>query len=187
MEEFEATVERHLVGSWQPWLAGLLAKTRAEYDGAVPATGDWTAEQLAFQKRLEGFASEAAEAYELAGFSPQRVTRVVCELVRAASQFGAGQEAWKEVLERSQERRTAVALELLAAKVLAVLTAPLMPDFADRLWTDLGHDSAQPIAAAWQDLFAWLPAGQRVTDSDQVYFSSVKGCSVEKVKAPAKE
>lgn len=184
--EFEATVERELVGRWQPWLGGLVAKVHTEFDAEVPATGDWTAEQLAFQRRLERLAEDVVEAYEPAGFSPQRITRLACDLVRSAERFGAGQEPWKTVPERSQERRSAVALELLAAKLLALVTAPVMPEFADRLWADLGYGSESTMTRAWQDLFAWVPAGQRLAEPSGPYFSSVVGSLAETAETRAR-
>lgn len=173
--EFEDTVQRELVGGWQPWLEALKAKVDAECDGAVPDTGDWTSEQLHFYRGLRRSIADAAEALTPATFSPQRLTRVLCELVREADRFGHAEEFWKSLESRSQERRTSIALELVAAKTLAFLSAPLMPGFAQRLWTDLGLEG-EVAAGSWEDDPSWLPGGRKLGALGKDYFPGVHGC-----------
>lgn len=178
--DFTETVERELVRGIQPWLEELSAKLHEEYDGIIPATGDWTKDQLHFMRRLEALRAAAAESYEPSTFSPQRLTRTLSELVREARRFGKGEMAWKEVAARGEERRSSVALEILAAKLLAILAAPVMPEFSDRLWHDLGH--AGPLAepdghGVWEAALNWVPAGQAVEEGfGGEYFATVRGC-----------
>lgn len=163
LADFEETVERELVQGWHRWLTELAAKVADEAGGVVPATGDWTPEQRHFYRRLERLTAESAEAYEAATFSPQRLTRLLSELVRTARRFGKTEDCWRQVPERSQERRTGLALELLAAKVLAILASPVMPDFAACLWRGLGYE--QPLGrGSWEPSPSWVPAGQRLGD-----------------------
>ncbi len=171
--EFEDTVERELIDGWQRWLRELGAKVRAECDGVVPATGDWTPEQLHFYRQLGKSTAEAAESYEPATFSPQRLTRVLSELVRTAHRFGKTEDHWRAVPDRGQERRTGLALELLAVKVLAATAWPVMPDFSQRLWRDLGYEPAPP---SWESSPSWVPAGQKLGELGGEYFPSVKNC-----------
>lgn len=172
--EFEDTVSRELVGRWQSWLGRLGRKVQAEFDGEVPATGDWTGEQRSFYGRIKGTIAEVGAAYEPTGFSPQRITRQLCELVREAQRFGSAEDHWREVPERSQERRTGVALELLAAKTLAVLSAPIMPGFASDLWSALGQDG-RVDRGTWEDEPSWVGAGQRLGELDRTWFEDVRG------------
>lgn len=168
-EDFEHTIEKELRQGWGRWLHELETKVRAESTGAVPATGDWTAEQRHFFLQLERALADAAEAYEPATFSPQRLTRVMIELVRGARRFGAAENHWRSVAERSQERRTSLALELLAAKILAIIAAPVIPDFAAALWQGLGYD--EPLGAgSWDRATEWVPAGQKLGELGREYF-----------------
>lgn len=169
LAELEATAARELAGSWEPWLAGLGGRIAGEFDGAVPGTGAWTAEHRRFFATLGRLTGEAAAAYEAATFSPQRAARVLCELVREARRFAAAEEPWRGTAGRFEERRTAVALEALAAKTLALLAAPLMPDFAERLWRDLGFDGT-PERHGWPAEPTFVPSGQSVAGLDRAYF-----------------
>ncbi|HEY0512835.1 MAG TPA: class I tRNA ligase family protein [Thermoanaerobaculia bacterium] len=156
LPEFADAVDRELLGVWQPWLEELAARMRGEFGGRVPSTGDWTEQHRRFFGRLETLAAEAAAAYEARTFSPQRAARVLGDLVREARRFAKSEESWRRVPARGEERRTAAALEMLAAKLLAILAAPILPDFAARLWRDLGFDT-EP---RWEDRPSWVPSGQ---------------------------
>ena len=166
--EFDATITRELRGNLQEWLADLGRRVVTEFDGLVPATGDWTDEHHRFCQQIRSFVQETAAAYEAATFSPQKATRTLCELVRVAKRFGKAERHWRRVSSRHEERRTGLALELFAAKNLAILAAPIMPGFAARLWRDLGYE--QPQAAVWGDALSWVPSGQRLGDLTVPYF-----------------
>ena len=172
LAEFADAVDRELLGVWQPWLEELAGRMREERgDRGVPATGDWTEQHRRFFGRLESLIAAAAEAYEAPTFSPQRAARLLGDLVREARLFAKAEEAWRRVPARSEERRTALALELLAAKTLAILAAPILPDFAARLWRELGFD-APP---RWEDRPTWVPEGQALRGlAAAPYFASVQ-------------
>jgi methionyl-tRNA synthetase len=97
---------------------------------------------------------------------------VLCEIVREARYFGKSQEGWRRVPTRSEERRTVAALELLAAKTLAVLASPIMPNFAAQLWQGLGYGT--PLAEQrWEETPTWVPAGQPIGNLGERYFQNV--------------
>jgi len=169
--ELAAVVERELAGTWQPWLSALGARLAEERGGEIPATGDWTEDHRRFYARLQELLAEAAAGYEPRSFSPQQAMRACGELVRAARRFGNAEAHWRKVPARGEERRTGLALELLAAKALALAAAPVMPAFAARLWRDLGYET--PFGEArWEDRPAWLPSGQRLRGLGGPYFAA---------------
>jgi len=97
--------------------------------------------------------------------------------------FGQAEAAWSRVSERGEERRTAAALELLAAKTLATLAAPILPELAAHLWRDLGYTT--PLSGhRWEERPTWVPAGQMVAGNREPYFPSVHEC-LETRRQPA--
>lgn len=66
------------------------------------------------------------------------------------------------------EARTAIALELAAARLLAHGAAPVMPRFAGRLAAALG----MPAPACWPTAAELLAPGSRVELADQVFFGA---------------
>lgn len=161
--DFAETVERELSAPLGDWLADLGQRTAREASGAAPATGDWTDDHRRFHRRVEALVADIGASYEPATFSPQRATRALRELVREAHRFGEAEQAFARIEGRRQERRTAVALELLAAKTWAFAAAPLLPDLAGRLLFALGY-AASPSLSAWEERPVWIPAGQPIGD-----------------------
>ncbi len=161
--EFDETIEREVRQGFGGWLADLGAKVALRHGGLVPWTGDWTDDHRRFYARIEQLSAEVVEGYEPRTFSLQQAARGLSELVRAARRFAAAESGWLRVEGRAEERRTGLALELLAAKQLAVLAAPLMPTFAAALWRALGYP--EPLSEhALEVRPDWVPGGRRIGD-----------------------
>jgi methionyl-tRNA synthetase len=139
LSELEHTVRRELSERWAPWLRGVCSHVAEEYGGCAPATGAWTDAQRRFHRSLERVVADLSEAYDPRSLSLQRVVRVLMELVRSAQEFGQTALHWRNVRACSEERRTAVALELMALNVLAIGVGPIMPDFGTSLDRALGR------------------------------------------------
>ncbi|MET0397023.1 MAG: class I tRNA ligase family protein [Longimicrobiaceae bacterium] len=158
--QYQETVRSELFGTWVPWLNSLGERVAAEFAGRAPATGTYTPGQRAFLGALLVRVRRVEEALRPETFSLAVVAEELCGLVRSARRFGTGERYLAGVTELSAEHRTAVALELLAAKALAMTAAPLMPDLAAQVWSALGFGDGGPTR--WESVPAFVPAGQRV-------------------------
>jgi methionyl-tRNA synthetase len=161
LAEFRATVRAELLDGWEAWLGELGRRAEQEYGGRAPDPGSWTAAHRLFFDRVQGFIRTTEQAYQARTFAPDTAARTLCELVRSARELRAGEGYLRLTAARRDERRTAVALELLAARALAVLAAPLMPGFSTRLWAALGFAPAE--GPRWESDPRFLPGGQTVS------------------------
>jgi methionyl-tRNA synthetase len=159
--DFLAVAVRELEQGWQGWLLDLGARLQRDWNGRAPDTGSWTLQQKAFYARLQQLTGLLAESYDAVAFSPRAAARLLCELVRETVQFSAGERHWNGLAAHESERRTAIVLEITAARLLALLSAPLMPGFAARLWHRAGGGT--PLQrASWPDAPPIPPAGTEV-------------------------
>jgi methionyl-tRNA synthetase len=161
LAEFKEVTHRELITSWNRWLETLDAKLTRLCGRVVPEPGAWLAEHKAFYAELCNFIEVLFGAYSSETFSPQRAARSLCELVRICARFGEAQDHLHALPQRHNEARTAIALELAGAKTLAILCAPILPDFASRLWQALGYSSAV-FEATWEDAPAFVPGGRKI-------------------------
>src|SRR5262249_38891187 len=68
---------------------------------------------------------------------------------------------WSSIDNGVEEKRNAYGLELAAARALAILVAPVMPDLSRRLWQALGYpEPAGPLP--WEEVPEFVPYGQRL-------------------------
>ncbi len=158
--EFHDTVRREL-GLWQTWLRQLGARLERLFGGITQEPGFWTSEQKEFYRELQGTVAQVGQAYEAESFSLRRVARLLCEVVRRAHDFGSGEVHWEKVERRRNELRTSIALELAAARALALLSAPMLPRFSTELWRALGNETSLQDNG-WEEIPAWVPPGTQV-------------------------
>lgn len=166
--EFDRAHADTLVGQWQDWLTGLGERVDRQCDGVVPDAGTWTGEQTAFLARLSLRLDEMTAALNPEGFSLRSAAAVLDGIVADVRAFSRQQAPLADVDRWSSEARTALALELAAARLLATVSAPLMPRFSARLAAALG----MPAVDSWPDTADLVEPGSRCTLSGTRFFGT---------------
>lgn len=167
LQAFRHTVEQDLIGYWQRWLQDLGARVEKEFRGTAPDAGVWQPEQSSFLARLENHRRALTDALGPEGFSlniaAAELHALVADTVRFSREHCAvtGIEGWRS------EHRTAVALELAAARLLAACAAPVMPRFAERLATALGGTAP----TVWPRTVELLRPGSPIDLARTVFFT----------------
>ncbi|GAA3440081.1 hypothetical protein [Kutzneria kofuensis] len=139
---------------------------RDGYRGVAPDAGVWTPEHTAFLRQLGTRLAAVTSSLSADGFSLNRAAEELDGLVTDARRFAerersaAGLDPWRD------EARTAVALELAAARLLAACAMPVMPRFAGRLAAALG----QPTPVRWPHRVDLVPPGARVDLARPTFF-----------------
>ncbi|MBZ5508009.1 MAG: class I tRNA ligase family protein [Acidobacteriia bacterium] len=169
LAEYEQAVRRELLDGVQGWLHQLGSAVSNEYSGIAPSPGVWTETMHSFYGRLNDIVRKTGVGYSAKEFSTQRVARLLLDLAREARFFSHSEGHWKRVSDRRLTRNTAIALELLAAKTLALLSAPIMPGFAARLWQDLGQTKSLQIQS-WPHDLEWVRPGTLISNLNRNYF-----------------
>lgn len=166
LSEFHEVIERELIGHWQSWLDRVFDCSSSVFNNHMPEPGAWTAAHRRYFERLMRQFDDARASYQPDDFSPQRICRIAVEIVREAERFRADQEHLRALPECYDQFRTAFAIQMLTAKMLAAMLAPIMPDFADKLWRCLMSD--QPML--WNDAAKFLPGKTKVTPPTERFF-----------------
>jgi methionyl-tRNA synthetase len=124
----------------------------------------------AFLDRLGSHLNAVSSSLSPDGFSLNRAAAEVDDLVTDAVRFAEEQDHTRDTCGWADENRTTTALELAAAGLLAVVAAPLLPRFADRLARGLGFDRAP---AEWPSRVSLLAPGAPVNLAGTQFFSNV--------------
>jgi methionyl-tRNA synthetase len=163
---YETVLRERLTGTWQRWLNDLGDRVVQRYDGVVPDAGIWTPEHTDFFGRLGLRLSEMTAHLSPDGFALNRAAQTLHAIVEDTLAFSAAEAATAGLDEWYDESRTAIALELAAARLLATCAAPVMPRFAARLAAALGV----PPPASWLEHVALVPAGTKPDLAREVFF-----------------
>ncbi|MFE3738520.1 class I tRNA ligase family protein [Streptomyces sp. NPDC059134] len=166
-DAYESYVRQTLIGTWQGWLNGLGDRIEKRYGGTAPDAGVWTPEHAAFLARLETRLSAVTGSLGQDGFSLNRAAETLNGMVEDVTAFSRLQAPAADVESCANETRTAIALELAAARLLATCATPVMPRFAARLAAALGG----PPPAEWPSTVDLVPAGTTVDLARQQFFA----------------
>ncbi len=148
-----------LVGRWQDWLADLGNAVTNEFMSSAPEFEEWADEHSQFFSELTAFSNRARQGYESRRL--QVVAKTAIDLVDRTVAFGLEQSHLAHVPGYEDQRATGVALELAAARLLAIICAPIMPNFGAQLWKILGHHHPMEDEG-WSREPKFLPPGQRL-------------------------
>jgi methionyl-tRNA synthetase len=168
LADFHRRVDELLVGQWQSWLADLGGRVGEDFSGRAPDAGSWTPAHIGYFNSLQNRLTTITTYYGADGFSLNRVVDELNALVANALRMAKSHERIRHNAAVHGEYRTAIALELATARLLAHIAAPLMPRFASKLAQALDMDNIN----AWPDTVKLLPADSKVALADQVFFAS---------------
>ncbi|MBB4894213.1 methionyl-tRNA synthetase [Streptomyces olivoverticillatus] len=181
MATYETALQDTLIGTWQAWLNDLGSRIGTAYDGAVPDAGTWTPEQSAFLGRLSTRLTALTGALGPDAFSLRQAAAELDGIVEDTVAFSRRESLLAKTDAWHSEARTAVALELAAARLLAHGAAPVMPRFAARLAEALGL----PEPGTWPETVELVAPGTRVRLADAVFFRPTGETSPEPAAGPA--
>ncbi len=184
MKAFRETIARVLVGGWQAWLADLGVRVAQDFRGSAPDAGSWSPSQSAFLGRLGTRLDTLAVFYGADGFSLSAAVQELNGLVEDVTRFAIAHRSLRARPDTRSEWRTAVALELAAARLLAQGAAPAMPRFAAKLNKALGHAGAP---ADWPDYIALVAPGSAVSLAGVAFFTLLPSDSAEALPAEVAE
>jgi methionyl-tRNA synthetase len=165
---YDDFVRDTLVGTWQKWLNDLGSRIDKHYGGVAPDAGIWTPEHTACYARLQARRDALSACLGQDGFSLNAAAEELHGIVRDAVALAGREAATAEIAEWKDEARTAIALELAAARLLASCAAPVIPRFAGKLAAALG----QPAPAEWPRRVELVAPGTRIDLAGQVFFGA---------------
>jgi methionyl-tRNA synthetase len=161
MLAYRSFLTDELRGRWQGWLRDLGRRVSQQAGGLAPEAGLWTQTHRRFFCDLDALRQRTQESYQTIAFSTQAITHQLVELVRRARELATAEAPAAAVPTLRDQARTALALELVAARMLAQLSAPIMPAFAQQLWAGLGL-LGHVDAAGFDASLSFVPAGNRL-------------------------
>jgi len=168
---YEAMLRDVLIGTWQRWLDDLGARVARHCGGTAADAPVRAPEHAAFLDRLGVRLAALTGSLGPDGFSLNRAAEQLHGIVEDAIGFArlegvvAGSAAWRD------ETRTALMIELAAARLLARCAAPVMPRFASRLAAALGD----PPPVEWPRAVDPVAAGTRIDLAGRVFFGAPAG------------
>jgi methionyl-tRNA synthetase len=166
-QDFDQYLDLQLNGQWQQWLTGVWQRQAQTFDQTICEPGAWNNEHKMAYQQVKDIVAQVKLNFQPAYFSPANTVTQLEVLVSIGLSIQAQEVHSHDFAPLYDELRTTMAMQLAIAKVLAMCAYPIMPTFAQRLWSELGLE--QPIE--WTDEVMFLTGGVKIAPLNSSYFS----------------
>ncbi len=172
-KDFQSRCNAELLGKYGNLANRVLVFLRSHFNGLVPTCDQPEEQDKTFVKRIHSLANEAKAAYS--EFHVRRASQIVMELAQTANVYFDAKKPW--VLAKNPEMRQELSNTMHACldclKVLALISYPIIPQTAEKLWSYLGF--SQPLKEQiWDHVMSHpIPSGQ-ATRSGDVLFQKIE-------------
>ncbi|MGM0439746.1 MAG: methionine--tRNA ligase [Chlamydiota bacterium] len=171
--DFQRRCNVDLLGKYGNFVNRTLVFAAKHCQSKVPDCQDLSPEDRKFLGNINATISLAADNYEQ--YSLRRASQAIMELAQQGNVYFDQQKPWQDAKdpERQQRLRNTISCCLECVKAMALISSPIMPDAAQKVWQMLGNTTSL-AAQLWKDVASQpLPVGQPLP-KPEILFSKVE-------------
>ena len=161
-KDFQNRCNADLLGKYGNLVNRVLVFIRNQCEGMVPGQGKLEPIDHQFLQNIQEIAQQAAESYHQ--FKLRRVGQLMMELAQMGNIYFDSKHPWKDAKQEETRgrMRTTLACCLECLKDLALISFPIIPTTAERVWHMLGYqDTIQE--RGWRKIISEeVPKGQQI-------------------------
>jgi methionyl-tRNA synthetase len=138
-KDFQHRCNSELLGKYGNLVNRVLVFVQNQCQGRVPALASLEPVDQAFLQNIQNIAQQAAESYEQ--FKVRRASQLVMELAQLGNIYFDSKRPWQDAKQEETRQRmhTTLACCLECLKALALISFPIIPTTAERVWQMLGY------------------------------------------------
>lgn len=179
-KDFQMRCNSELLGKYGNLINRVLVFTQNKCDGVMPPYGDLKHEDEVFLEKIHELTQAVYEAYS--HFHLRKATQLIMELAQEGNVYFDTKKPWKD----PEGLNTTIACCLRALNALALISFPIIPDTAEKVWKLLGNDTRLKDQKWEAVLEAGIPPN-RTFPKPEVLFSKVEDSVIEKQLDALKE
>ncbi|GAB4189878.1 MAG: methionine--tRNA ligase [Simkaniaceae bacterium] len=168
-KDFEMRCNAELVGKFGNFAFRVLSFLQNHLNSKVPECKMLKEEDKRFLEELHHLANAAKEAY--LGFHLRKASQLIMEASSLGNQYFDSQKPWKLIKDASQVEslHTTMYLCLTALKTLALMSYPIMPQTAEKLWSLLGGKKSLQENGWDNVLQKEIPFGNHLPEPERLF------------------
>ncbi len=165
-KDFETRCNSELLGKYGNLVNRVLVFTQNKCDGKMPPYGNLSRDDEQFLEKLEALPKKIHEAYS--HFHLRKATQLIMELAQEANVYFDHKKPWKD----PEGMGTTIACCLRALNILALISYPVIPGTAEKLWRLLGNETALKDQE-WNAVLETAMPPNRVFPKPEILFTRV--------------
>jgi methionyl-tRNA synthetase len=177
-KDFQLRCNSELLSKYGNFVNRTLAFLQSQCEGKIPPLTHPHPIDLDFLQKIKELGREADQAY--AHFQLRRAAQLIMEIAQAGNAYFDAKKPW--VAARSalthHDMQVTISCCLECIKCMALISSPIIPDAADKIWNMLGFTT--PLhAQKWDEVLnAQLPEGRHLTPPE-VLFKRVEDSAIQ--------
>lgn len=177
-KDFQLRCNAELLGKFGNLANRTLVFAKNKCDGKIPPLGNLSETDRQFLEQVQQLAALAQECYKT--FKLRRATQVIMELAQLGNVYFDSKKPWQDAknLSTVPAMETTVRCCLECLKTLALISFPIIPETADKLWHLLGYTTSLEKQSWIHILQTPLLEGQKMPEP-QILFSKIEDAQIE--------
>lgn len=177
-KDFQHRCNAELLGKYGNLVNRVLVFIRNQCGGLTPTQDKLEAVDQDFLTHIQEIVRQAADSYEQ--FKLRKASQLVMELAQIGNVYFDNKRPWQDAKQDSSRGRlqTTLACCLECLKSLALISYPIIPDTATRLWQMLGFSDSLEEKGWKQILSEPVPTGQALP-LPAVLFQKIEDSQIE--------
>jgi methionyl-tRNA synthetase len=177
-KDFQARVNSDLVGKFGNFINRTLVFIRNNLGTTLPKRGALAPEDEKFLSTLRTLAGDIKECFST--FRVRKACALIMEMAAAGNVYFDMKKPWVDAKDASRrlQMETTLSCLLECAKLLALVSSPVIPDSADKIWKMLGFEKALS-SLTWDEIIALAPETMKIGDP-LLLFRKIEDEEIEK-------
>ena len=173
-KDFQMRCNSELLGKYGNLVNRVLVFTERKCGGMMPPFGNLKREDEKFLEKVEELSKAIHQAYD--HFQLRKATQLIMELAQEGNVYFDHKAPWKD---DEEGRSTTIACCILSLNTLALVSFPIIPQTAEKLWALLGNEEKLEDQK-WEEVLQKGIPPNRTFPKPEVLFSKVEDDVIEK-------
>ena len=175
-KDFQQRVNSELADTYGNLANRALSFSYKNFDGKVPKPGAFSEEEKALNESVVKLVSEIGSAIE--NYEFRKAAYLIMEMARQGNKFFNDSEPWKSMKTDPERGATSVYTSLDLLKNLAVVSYPILPDTAQKLWDYLGMNG-NVQDSKWPDFVEESIKPEQSLNKPEILFKKLEDEQIE--------
>ncbi len=178
-KDFQMRCNAELLGKYGNLVNRVLVFAQQQCGGLVPDPGLLMTCDIEFLENVVRIADQTAIAYE--NYQVRRAAQLIMELAQSANAYFDAKKPWQaaKLLEKKEEMLATVFCCIQAIKTAALISCPIIPSTADKIWKMLGYTSDLQ-SQHWQSVLETKVTPGTILPKPDILFMKLEDDQVQK-------
>lgn len=178
-KDFQLRCNAELLGKYGNLVNRVLVFIQQQSGGSVPEPATFLVCDVEFMEKVYHIADQAAVAYE--NYHVRKASQLIMELAQVSNAYFDAKKPWQgaKVPEKQQEMLTTLFCCIQAIKTLALISCPIIPSSAQKIWQMLGNTSDLSLQH-WKQVIENTIKPGTILPKPEILFAKVEDEQVQK-------